>query len=182
MDEEAVDLRSTEVPISPSLKGPDFSYQAALPEIRNLLRCECETHKLPLALWCETNVNKEDPTNVTLSRSCKETQLSPSTPSQEVDFLRIKVSYEEEKIRFRMQNSQDVSRYDLKYLDEDDEWVLLRCDDDVEECVDVCRSFPGKTIKLCFSSLLIIYKNVLISVEAFLDSKKRHFRRRDNDV
>ncbi|CAN7052853.1 unnamed protein product, partial [Brassica rapa subsp. trilocularis] len=153
MDEEAVDLRSTEVPISPSLKGPDFSYQAALPEIRNLLRCECETHKLPLALWCETNVNKEDPTNVTLSRSCKETQLSPSTPSQEVDFLRIKVSYEEEKIRFRMQNSH-----------EDDEWVLLRCDDDVEECVDVCRSFPGKTIKLCFSSLLIIYKNVLISV------------------
>ena len=56
-----------------------------------------------------------------------------------------------------------MSRYDLKYLDEDDEWVLLRCDDDVEECGDVCRSFPGKTIKLCFSSLLIIYKNVLIS-------------------
>ncbi|KAF8106848.1 hypothetical protein N665_0130s0021 [Sinapis alba] len=46
---QAVDLRSTEVPISPSLKGPDFSYQAALPEIRNLLRCACETHKLPLA-------------------------------------------------------------------------------------------------------------------------------------
>jgi len=43
---------------------------------------------------------------------------------------------------------EDVSRYDLKYLDEDNEWVLLRCDDDVEECVDVCRSFPGQTIKL----------------------------------
>lgn len=42
---------------------------------------------------------------------------------------------------------EDVSRYDLKYLDEDNEWVLLRCDDDVEECVDVCRSFPGQTIK-----------------------------------
>uniref|UniRef100_A0A1J3H338 Protein NLP5 n=1 Tax=Noccaea caerulescens TaxID=107243 RepID=A0A1J3H338_NOCCA len=124
----------------------------------------------------ETQVNKEDPTTdktrqetvTTFSRSFKETQgtqLSPSTTSsQEEDFLRIKVSYEEEKIRFRMRNSrrlkdllgeiakrfsiEDVSRYDLKYLDEDNEWVLLRCDDDVEECVDVCRSFPGQTIKL----------------------------------
>ncbi|CAH8285202.1 unnamed protein product [Eruca vesicaria subsp. sativa] len=30
-------------------RGPEFSYQAALPEIRNLLRCAFETHKLPLA-------------------------------------------------------------------------------------------------------------------------------------
>ena len=117
----------------------------------------------------ETQVNKEDPMNKARedTRSFKQTQttqLSPSTSSQDDDFLRLKVSYEEEKIRFRMRNSrrlkdllweiakrfgiEDVSRYDLKYLDEDNEWVLLRCDDDVEECVDVCRSFPGETIKL----------------------------------
>ncbi|CDY31491.1 BnaC05g16000D [Brassica napus] len=46
---QAVDLRSTELPVPPSLKGCDLSYKAALPEIRNLLRCACETHKLPLA-------------------------------------------------------------------------------------------------------------------------------------
>ncbi|KAH0920250.1 hypothetical protein HID58_027910 [Brassica napus] len=117
----------------------------------------------------ETQANKEDPVNKARedTRAIKQTQttqLSPSTSSQEDDFLRVKVSYEEEKIRFRMRNSrrlkdllweiakrfsiEDVSRYDLKYLDEDNEWVLLRCDDDVEECVDVCRSFPGETIKL----------------------------------
>ncbi|KAG7659758.1 RWP-RK domain [Arabidopsis suecica] len=115
----------------------------------------------------ETQVIKEDPTDKTrlVSRSFKETQTTHLSPSsQEDDFLRVKVSYEEEKIRFKMRNShrlkdllweiakrfsiEDVSRYDLKYLDEDNEWVLLRCDDDVEECVDVCRSFPGQTIKL----------------------------------
>ncbi|WZZ07094.1 hypothetical protein YC2023_093015 [Brassica napus] len=117
----------------------------------------------------ETQANKEDPMNKARedTRAIKQTQttqLSPSTSSQDDDFLRVKVSYEEEKIRFRMRNSrrlkdllweiakrfsiEDVSRYDLKYLDEDNEWVLLRCDDDVEECVDVCRSFPGETIKL----------------------------------
>ncbi|CAH8337069.1 unnamed protein product [Eruca vesicaria subsp. sativa] len=47
--QEAVDLRSSEVPIQPSLKGCDLSYKAALPEIQNLLRCACETHNLPLA-------------------------------------------------------------------------------------------------------------------------------------
>lgn len=84
--------------------------------------------------------------------------------SQDDDFLRIKVSYGDEKIRFRMRNSrrltdllweigkrfniENMSRYDLKYLDEDNEWVLLTCDEDVEECVDVCRTTPSHTIKL----------------------------------
>jgi hypothetical protein len=87
-----------------------------------------------------------------------------SSSQDDNDFLRIKVSYGEEKIRFRMRNSrrltdvlweigkrfniEDMSRYDLKYLDEDNEWVLLTCDEDVDECVDVCRTTPNHTIKL----------------------------------
>ncbi|KAF8113692.1 hypothetical protein N665_0046s0042 [Sinapis alba] len=87
-----------------------------------------------------------------------------SSSSQDDDSLRIKVSYGEEKVRFRMRDSrrltdllweigkrfgiEDMSRYDLKYLDEDNEWVLLACDEDVEECVDVCRTTPSHIIKL----------------------------------
>nr|XP_043614045.1 protein NLP2-like [Erigeron canadensis]XP_043614046.1 protein NLP2-like [Erigeron canadensis] len=77
---------------------------------------------------------------------------------------RVKVTFGEEKIRFRMQKDwgynelmqeiairfslNDVGGYSLKYLDDDSEWVLLTCDADVEECIDVYRSFKGGTIRL----------------------------------
>ncbi|VVA92002.1 unnamed protein product [Arabis nemorensis] len=105
-----------------------------------------------------------DETVLTLSSLENIPQGTNLLSSQDDDFLRIKVSYGDEKIRLRMRNShrltdllweigkrfniEDMSRYDLKYLDEDNEWVLLTCDEDVEECVDVWRATPSHTIKL----------------------------------
>ncbi|KAK6946531.1 PB1 domain [Dillenia turbinata] len=92
--------------------------------------------------------------------------LSKHSPPgiQDTGAYRVKVSFGEEKIRFSMQANEgfvelqreilrhfgvnDTDGIDLKYMDDDCEWVLLTCDADLEDCIDIYRSVHSYTIRL----------------------------------
>ncbi|KAK0600578.1 hypothetical protein LWI29_016269 [Acer saccharum] len=76
---------------------------------------------------------------------------------QEMKSVMIKATFREDIIRFRISLSTgilelkeevakrlrlklEVGTFDIKYLDDDQEWVLIACDADIQECLDISRS------------------------------------------
>lgn len=42
----------------------------------------------------------------------------------------------------------DDQGFDLKYLDDEEEWMLITCDADIKECIDVAQTLGRHTVKL----------------------------------
>ncbi|KAL6850246.1 hypothetical protein ACP4OV_020873 [Aristida adscensionis] len=80
----------------------------------------------------------------------------------------IKASFKEDIVRFRFPCSgsvtvlkdevakrlrMDVGTFDIKYLDDDHEWVKLACDADLEECMEISRNSGSHVIRLLVSDI-----------------------------
>ncbi|MBA0616088.1 hypothetical protein Godav_016166 [Gossypium davidsonii] len=98
------------------------------------------------------------------------TQSTPNlTARQEKTGVTIKATYREDIIRFRISLTSgivelkeevakrlklDVGTFEIKYLDEDNEWVLIACDSDLQECLDVSISSGSNMVRLSVQSAM----------------------------
>lgn len=85
-------------------------------------------------------------------------------PLHRRDLLKVKAICGEEIVIFRLHPAwgildlkqeimrrfgiADTTSVDIKYLDDDSEWILITCDDDLKECIDVYKLTNAHTIKL----------------------------------
>lgn len=85
------------------------------------------------------------------------------TARPDVRTMTIKATYREDIIRFRfaltsgiMDLKEEVAKrlklevgtFDIKYLDDDHEWVLIACDADLQECMDISWTSGSHIIRL----------------------------------
>lgn len=81
--------------------------------------------------------------------------VTPFAARKEMKTVTIKATYREDIIRFRVSLNcgivelkeevakrlkLEIGTFDVKYMDDDNEWVLIACDADLQECMYVSRS------------------------------------------
>jgi hypothetical protein len=91
------------------------------------------------------------------------------TARKEMKSLTVKATYREDIIRFRISLNSgllelkeevakrlkvEVSTFDIKYLDDDHEWVLIACDADLQECMDISSSSNSNVIRLLVQDIM----------------------------
>ncbi|KAG4941701.1 hypothetical protein JHK87_045572 [Glycine soja] len=97
--------------------------------------------------------------------------MTPFAVRKEVNSVTIKATYKEDIIRFKVSMDcgivelkeeiakrlkLEVGTFHNKYLDDDHEWVLIACDADLQECMDISRSSGDNIIRLVVHDILPI--------------------------
>ncbi|RDY03648.1 Protein NLP7 [Mucuna pruriens] len=95
--------------------------------------------------------------------------VTPFAARKEMKTVTIKATYREDIIRFRVplmcgigELKEEVAKrlkleagtFDIKYLDDDHEWVLIACDADLQECMDVSRSSGSNIIRVLVHDIM----------------------------
>lgn len=112
--------------------------------------------------WKNTSFLNQEPSQ----EMAPTTHIMPhNTVSQDVQTFTLKVKYKEDIIRFRLPLTAgldvlkeevakrfkcEVGTFDIKYVDDDDddEWVILACDADLQECMDSSRLRGKRMVRL----------------------------------
>ncbi|KAF8087193.1 hypothetical protein N665_0595s0007 [Sinapis alba] len=131
-------------------------------DLRNLCSSTPFDDKFPESNW----MNNDNNSNNNMYAPAKEETVANTTrePSgSEMRTVTIKASYKEDIIRFRISSGSgimelkdevakrlklDAGTFDIKYLDDDNEWVLIACDVDLQECLEIPRSSRTNIVRL----------------------------------
>ena len=128
--------------------------------------------ELPLSrMLIEDSGSSKDLKNLFASAIDRPILAPPSNfgPMQNSGTVTIKASFKEDIIRFRFPCSSsvmvlkdevakrlrmDAGMFDIKYLDDDHEWVKLACNADLEECMEISRHSRSHVIRLLVSDIM----------------------------
>ena len=146
-------LRSQTTPSNSSLSSCSHGSSSSLKS--------CGMQKIPSF---PKNTVQEETKLVIRSENDKLAPKNNSPILQDECVFRVKATFGEEKIRFKMSkewgfgdlkreiitrfNKYDMEQMTVEYIDDDSDWVLLTCDADLEECMDLHISTSNQTIKL----------------------------------
>ncbi|XP_050376054.1 protein NLP6-like [Argentina anserina] len=159
-------LRIT-VPDEPS-RGILLEDAGSSKDLRNLCPFADITvdEQVPEVFWtdppCPNTAPKQSMPTITYT-------MPQNTSLQEMRSVTIKAAYKDDIIRFRIAMSScivdlkeevakrlklEVGTFDMKYMDDDLEWVLIACDADLQECMEICRSSGSNMIRLSVHDIL----------------------------
>lgn len=101
--------------------------------------------------------------------ACQVPEDLPNSSLRNTWMATIKATYKEDIIRFKLPSDAEIctlreevakrlrleiGTFDIKYLDDDQEWVVLACDLDLEDCIENSRQTGGQTIRLSIHDVL----------------------------